>query len=243
MGSNRSIIDIIVTTYNRPDYLQQTIGHILERTRSPYALHVIDDGSDDGETHDYLENLREQGKLASLVTRIARAGMMANRNVAAWLAFSDPFVLTDDDVLCPDIDPDWLARATAAMLARPKLAVMALNHPGAYRIPYDQDDEVVYCEAVGCTFQFVRRYLAEAWHVAHYRNNWGVTDDVQRCCAARERGWLVGYMRAVYCYHIGVKSMLTPGRDYGGKFIPVVSWGTLEPVDAEHVNYRPVPNA
>ncbi len=60
--------------------------------------------------------------------------------------------------------------------------------------------------------------------------------------AARDRGFLVGYMRAVYCYHIGVKSVLTPERDYGGPFIPVVSWDTLEPVDAEHVNYRPVPN-
>lgn len=243
MGSDRSVIDIILTTYNRPDYLRQTVAHILARTRSPYALHVIDDASDDDETHAYLSGLLADGRLATLVTRRERAGMMANRTVASWLAFSDPFVVTDDDVLCPDMEPDWLARATDAMLARPKLAVLALNHPGAYRIPFDQDDEVVYCEAVGSTFQFVRRRLIEAWHLPHYRGNFGVTEELQRCGAARDRGFQVGYMRAVYCYHIGVKSVLTPERDYGGPFIPVVSDRTLEPVDAEHVNYRPVPNA
>lgn len=222
------VTDIVVTTRSRPAHLKQTIGHILDRTRSPYLLHVIDDASEGVETLAYLLGLYSRGALANLVLRGRRAGQMANLNIGAWLAFSDPVVLTDDDVLCPDVEPDWLARGLEAMGTRPKLGVLALNHPGARRRVIEKDGNVTYCQYVGGTFMFVRRALLRAAPLPHFRDNFGVTPATKRCNLARREGWQVGYLTDTYCYHAGRESVLSNQR-YGGRFVEPVDWRTLRP--------------
>jgi glycosyltransferase involved in cell wall biosynthesis len=219
--------DIVVTTRNRRDILERTLTHILERTRVPFALHVIDDASDDGTTA-YLLDLMERGVLSNLLIRGNRAGQMANLNVATWLSFSDPVVLTDDDVLCPDVEPCWLARGLAEMKARLDLGILALNHPGAHRRREETSGEVTYCGYVGGTFMLVRRKLLNTAPLPHFRDNFGVTPTVKRCNLARRHGYRVGYLTDTYCYHIGLESQLT-GRQYGGRFIEPLNWKTLEP--------------
>jgi glycosyltransferase involved in cell wall biosynthesis len=222
------VTDIVVTTRSRPEHLKRTLQHILDRTRSPHLLHVIDDASEDDETLAYLLELHGQGKLANLLLRGRRAGQMANLNVGAWLTFSDPVVLTDDDVLCPDVEPDWLARGLAAMAARPKLGVLALNHPGARRRVVEKNGDVTYCQYVGGTFMFVRRGVLLAAPLPHYRDNFGMTPTTKRCNLTRKLGWEVGYLTDTYCYHFGKQSVLS-GHEYGGRFIEPVDWKTLKP--------------
>jgi glycosyltransferase involved in cell wall biosynthesis len=117
-------VDIVLTTRDRLDYLKRTLEHIYARTRSPHMLHVVDDGSTEGNA-DYLIAEWKAGRVHDLLLRGGRCGAMANLNAGAWLAFSDPVVFVDDDVLCPDVEPDWLERGTAAILARPNLAILA----------------------------------------------------------------------------------------------------------------------
>jgi len=230
-GSDRAamITDIVMTTRNRPDYLRQTRERLFKATRSPYALHLIDDASTDPFTVEYLLDQYHAGRFASLTLRRERVGIMANKNLCTWLSLSDPFVIVADDILCPDIEPDWLARGLTAMKARPKLGELALNHPGAHRINEDSDDEVTYCKCIADTFGFIRRKAIEGWHIPHYRGNFGEGHDVMRSNYLRKAGWRVGYLTDVFCYHIGRDSSIAPGRKYGGPFIPVKNWDTLEP--------------
>lgn len=222
------MIDIVICTRNRLEYTQQTLERLFACTRYPYQLHIIDDNSTD-ETVPYLLGLWQNGRLASLTLSHERRGMMANRNLSTWLAFSDPFVLCDNDVLCPDVEPCWLERGVITMGERPNLGILALFHPGAYRgACYGQDDKVVTVDAVGNTFMFVRRQVVQGWHHAHFRENFGVPDEVQRCCRAREVGMTVGVLKDTYCYHIGIKSSLT-SHDYSGPFIEPLDWKTLRP--------------
>ena len=228
----QSITDIIVTTHNRLDYLKQTLQHIWERTRSPYKLHVIDDASKEGNVEWLLEQWRA-GKIESLLLRGERHGLLPNLSVATWMTFSDPFVVTDDDILCPDVEPDWLARGVQAMRTRSHLGLLALNHPGAGRkalpeLQHPKDKEVRYCQVVGGTLLFVRRELAEKGILSRRRYDLGVTPGMIRCRVARQLEYEIGYLIETYCQHIGVVSILTE-RNYSKITIEPVDLKTLEP--------------
>jgi hypothetical protein len=213
------LTDIVITTRNRLPYLKMTLAGIFERTHTPYALHVIDDASSEGNA-EYLLSLWREGKIRSLLLRRDRCGLRAGHNVGPWISFSDPFVSTDDDVLCPDLDPDWLVRGLAEMEKRPDLGVLALDNParrmlrqagGREPYPTEPDDEVTYCPVVGGTFTFVRRAALEGWSPEHARLLPVVTPDLvrpvtERCFRARENGFRVGYLTDVYCYHFGAVS-------------------------------------
>lgn len=223
------VTDIVVTTRNRPDLLADTLRYIRERTRTPYWLHVIDDASKDDATKELLRMYLDAGRLATLIVRGERAGQLANLNLGAWLSYSDPVVLTDDDVLCPDVSPDWLTRGLDAMRDNPKLGVLALNHPGARRQPQAVLGPVTICNYVGGTFMFVRRKVLMDWPLPHKRHDFGVTPTTLRCKYAREAGWQVGYLTETYCYHTGRESVLTGTPYRNSSFIEPVDWRTLEP--------------
>lgn len=217
--------DIIICTMNRLNLLRQTVNHIIERTQSPYRLHIMDDNSSDG-TIQYMYHLLQAGLVSSVFLSNNRRGRMANRNMATWLSFSDPFVLVDDDILCPKLKPDWLSQTLDAMRERHDLGILALNHPGALRRDYDEDEKVVYCEVVGNTFMFVKRGLVQRWNHAHFDGNFGVTDEMQRCQYAHDSGHKVGYMKDVFCYHTG--QINAEGGAYPGISLKPSNWDTLE---------------
>ena len=222
------ITDIIITTRNRLEGLQRTLSYIYERTRSPYRLHVLDDASTEGNV-DYLVEEFKAGRVHHLLLRGERVGAMAQLNVGTWMAFSDPVVFSDDDVLCPDVEPDWLARGLDAMDRHKGLGLLALNHPNARRRITHVTDDVTYCRYVGGTFMFVRRKFLEHFWLPHYRDNFGVTPTTPRCQRARGRGWLVGYLTETYCHHIETWSTLTEREHSRAREVEDIDPMTLEP--------------
>lgn len=227
-------IDIVVTTMNRLDCLQATLGHIYERTRSDYRLHVINDASDEG-NRPWLVGELEAGRVHHLLLHGERSGQMANLNQGAWMAYSDPVILTDDDILCPDVEPDWLHQLVTAIRARPKLALLALNHPNAVRKKTGEvDGQVTYCLAVGGTFMAVRRQWLLEHPLPHLRYNYGITPTTKRSAMARASGAKIGYLTDVYCKHIGRHSVLT-GQPHGWyHHIEDVDPMTLEPYEERY---------
>jgi len=186
----------------------------------------VDDASSEGNVAYLLDEWRA-GRVHHLLLRHNHYGAMANLNAGAWMAFSDPTVFLDDDVLCPDVEPDWLARGTTEMQRHPELAMLALNHPGAKKKDYHQSGNVTYCKSLGGTFLFMRRKFLMSSPYPHVAGE--LTRPLEsRCIAAREQGWKIAYLTHTYCYHIGEYSELT-GKDYQGRFIEPLNWTTLEP--------------
>lgn len=221
-------IDIVLFSRNRIEYARQSISYILARTRTPYRLHVIDDSSTDG-TVDYLLSLWREGKICDLILRGRNAGITANYNLANWLSFSDPFVITADDLLCPDVEPDWLSRGVEMMQRRPDLGELDLNNPGAYRVSYQHDGDVVYCEAVGGTFGFIRRALVPHICLSHFINNFDQTGDATRCDKIRAAGYKVGYLTETFCHHIGKNSVVWGDLPNPSIFVDPLDPITLRP--------------
>lgn len=227
MEPQNPITDIVVTTHNRLADLQRTLTHIIARTLSPYRLHVIDDASEEDNVDLLLEDWYGR-YITSLLLKNDRNGVAAALNAGTWMTFSDPVVFTDDDVLCPAVNPDWLAQGLLEMQRRPKLALLALHHPGAKHKVTRRDKEVTYCKSIGGTFMFARRQFLVEHPLPHRREGYDVWPTEWRCKAALENGWDVGFLTNVFCYHFGKESVLK-GGEYQGRFIEPVNWETLRP--------------
>lgn len=79
MGLKREMIDILITTYNRKEFLKKTIESLFEKTKMEFRLFIIDDCSDDG-TQDYLRNL-EHERLTFVVLSKRRNGVVFGFNM------------------------------------------------------------------------------------------------------------------------------------------------------------------
>jgi glycosyltransferase involved in cell wall biosynthesis len=237
------ITDIVISTYNRLPLLKRTLEYLYERTTSAFHLHVIDDASTEG-NREYLQGLLDCGMLAGAVLRDKRTHVAMNWHTAAWLANSDILVYSDDDVLVPRLDPDWLSRGLAAMAQYPTLGMLALENPSALTSkaikPIRQMGPLMLCDRVASHFAFIRRDLMRSIIIPAvgeklagipiYSN--GKMIDRAWSYAVRERGYLVAYLRGVYCQHIGLVSGRT-GQDLSQWDVPC-DGETLEPIGRNH---------
>lgn len=209
------ITDIVVCTRNRLPLLKRTLTYLLERTTSPYRLHVIDDASTE-ENVAYLRGLLEAGAIVGLTTRRKSEPIGANWNAAALLAVSDVLVFTDDDILCPALDPDWLSRGLAAMARYRKMGLVALADPSAAQAinVLGVAGPLTMCDRVGAHLAFIRRDLMRSIvipPVGGTLEKIEIRHDSRRldrawCRAVWARGYSVAYMTGVYCQHIGIRS-------------------------------------
>lgn len=222
--------DIVLSTCNRLEYLKRTLEAIFERTKSPYRLHVIDDGSQRANP-EYLLDLWRESKIASLTLRTENRGIIANVIAAGGLTASDVVVFTDDDVICPDVEPDWLARGLAAVSDDPDLGILGLNDPSSNingrRHVIERTGPVTYCKRLGGQFLFVRRrFLVNCPE----RRLWGAPNSPVKelCHYVQDYGSKVAYLTGTYCWHFGARSART-GQDVGDWLLEPEDLMTLEP--------------
>lgn len=226
------MIDIVIGTYNRLPYLLNTLGMLSVRTHTPYRLHIIDDGSTDGNTDYLFENWKYNHNqlISCLLLRSESRGVAANLIAAKGITQSDIVVFTDDDVLCPDVEPDWLARGLAALEADESLGALGLNDPSSNinerRHIIEQAGPVTYCKRLGGQFLFIRRqFLLNCPEERLYATASPVKELCHyiQSCHAR-----VGYLTNTYCWHFGAISART-GADVSDLLLEPGDKRTLEP--------------
>jgi GT2 family glycosyltransferase len=225
------MIDLIITTCGRVDLLKRTLRYIWNRTKTPYKIIVIDDASSDG-TRGYLNNLLNQDKVSKVIFNDVRLGIPANMRTFDKVTSSDPIVFSDDDVLCPKLEPDWLSQGLSVMKKFPKIGLLSLNDPqcnvGDKRGRLKRYDRFTFCRNIPGHFVFVRREVLNKIKVADRE-----TSPVKAMCfKAPSIGYKVAYLNNVWCQHIGVVSVRNK-KDLGKELSLVnpINLGTLEPPD------------
>lgn len=233
--------DIVVDTLNRLPELQRTLETIIERTASPYRLHVIDDASTEG-NQAYLREMQSAGKIETLTLRTERLGIPANWNQAARTGDSEIVIYTNGDVLCPRLEGkcDWIIWGLGAMARYPDLGLLSLNSPmctknRGWRV-IERRSGVVIVDRVPSFFLFARRDLMQQIIIPDVGGKLAgipITEDCKKIDrawsqAAQACGFVVGYLARVYCHHIGLQSVRT-GRDLSRWDVPPLDGETLVP--------------
>lgn len=92
------MISILLPTYNRPEYLQQSIESILSQDYTDYEILLLDNGSDKA-TQDYISQITD--------SRIKKHRQYKNNDQNPWLYLSNfasgEYIIfwTDDDIMLP----------------------------------------------------------------------------------------------------------------------------------------------
>lgn len=94
---------LIIPTYNRPDDLENCLRSVLEQTRAPDELIVVDDGA--LEAVPLWESLEASG-IACRYVRKDSPGLTESRNLGVSMASGEVIFFLDDDVI---LEPEYLA--------------------------------------------------------------------------------------------------------------------------------------
>lgn len=241
--------DIFITSFYRKEFTRKSLRLIKERTEpGTYQIHIFDNGSDK-ETTDYLYSLLKAKEIASLHLDSRNTGCLYNKGIFHMMVESDKkyYVVSDNDVYPPKLEPDWLSRMTSIMDKYPQVAFLAPQLPPIQlQSPYAFDEDIALCEAVGNTFKMVRR---DAFPLLGLKTKlMAFGDDGEVCKLVKEKGYHSAFCRDIYCYHAGqcenwgynVEQINEDPRKagYSEPFIyPIKNEETFEPIHELTVNF------
>jgi GT2 family glycosyltransferase len=104
----KNIVDIIIVTYNRIEYLKMSVEMLELSTSYPYRIIVVDNGSADG-TREWLIEQKEKGIIGEYVFNKENMKMAAAFTEGFKHVTSDLFITVADDMIPPmNIKADWL---------------------------------------------------------------------------------------------------------------------------------------
>jgi glycosyltransferase involved in cell wall biosynthesis len=100
---------VCVLSYERPDFLRDSIATMIERADYPLEIIVHDDGSRDPRVNALLQRLLAEGKVSTILQNPPghNQGQGVALNRMFHLAQGDPIVKADQDLIYQD---DWLSR-------------------------------------------------------------------------------------------------------------------------------------
>lgn len=202
--------DLVTITYFRRELTEKCLEHLFSRTKSPYRLTVIDNGSNDG-TQDLLVSYYFQNKIDNLILLDRNYGLEYARNTALRHLHSQYCVFFDNDLLVPDLEPDWLNRQIALMEKYPQFGCVALRPQvavGARNDLWDTSDEIVENNHVGATFMMFKTQLLKEikWDDTFTNRvaDWRLGDIL------KEKGLKMGWAKNIRCWHIFGKNWSYP---------------------------------
>jgi hypothetical protein len=230
-GRSGAPIDIIMLTHDRLEHLVATVDALEERTPEPFRLTIVDNASGPAVRNWLAEN---HHRFERVIFRPTNEHVPAfTHGIAATT--SDPFVVTDPDVVVPDLGPSWLARMLDLVERHPDFGLIGVgcdpvNRPPPPVLapevidPATLVDEEIVETGVGTVFQFIRRDAL----VTNYKS------DGQACTNVRRAGYRVGWAPQVRALHLGWDDFrLYPGHllsKRGGECYPE-SYGEVSLID------------
>jgi hypothetical protein len=193
----REPTDIIILTHNRLDHLIATVDALEARTApGAFRITVVDNASGP-ELRNWLAAHR--ARLHNVILR------PTNEHVAAFqhgidATTSDPYIVTDPDIVVPELEPTWLEHLHSLMDRHPDFGLIGIGLDQANRPPVLGPEEIdpamvvdgeIVEAGVGTVMQMIRRDAL----VTPYLTDWQTCTSVRR--AGRRVGWALG-IRAVH---------------------------------------------
>lgn len=197
-NSNKPV-DIVLLTHDRLNYFHKTISALINNTKYNYRLIIVDNNSGE-EFKNYLSQ-----------TRILYDEIIFNESNEWTAAFqkgielttSDPFVVSDPDILVPNLEGKcWLERLVDLHSQNPEMGLIALNldpsnkpekMPDVYISEKTVLNNDITLSNVGTVMQAIKRKYF----------NFPYVTDWETCERIRMNGGKVGFAKNITAYHLG----------------------------------------
>ncbi len=119
MEPHRASVDVIICVHNALFDVQRCLESVVQHTSPPYALILVDDGSD-AETRDYLAGFA-QAQGAALVRNEQARGYTRAANQGLAQSSAEYAILLNSDTL---VTPEWIDRLVACAVSDPKIGLV-----------------------------------------------------------------------------------------------------------------------
>lgn len=198
-AASNEATDIVLLAFNRPAHLVRMVEAIEQRTRHPYRLTIVDNGSE-ADLRAWLHDERDRfHQVVFNRTNLHLAGLQVGIERTA----SARYVVSDADLVPPDLGPDrcWLGELHALMDRHPDFGMVGcriegLPMPAWHRLD-DPDTKVVDDEIIeGPTGVWLNLISRDALRVPFQ-------SDGMTCHALSRAGYRVGVGVELLCEHLG----------------------------------------
>ena len=101
VSENKSLVSVILPTYNRCQIIEQSINSVLKQTYSNLELIVVNDGSSDGTT-DLLKLLQIRDTRLRIIENCPNIGLPSSRNKGVLASRGSLVFFSEDDLVLDD---------------------------------------------------------------------------------------------------------------------------------------------
>jgi Glycosyl transferase family 2 len=218
----REPTDIVILIHNRLDHLVRTVDALEARTTAPFRITIVDNASGP-EVRNWLhENRARFHQLKLLDENLYPGSSGPALQIGIDATTSDPVVVTDPDLVVPDLTPCWLTQMLGILDRHPDFGILGIGLDQSNLPPVQEPeklapDEIIDGEIVerpvGSVFTFVRRAALHSYY-----------DDWRACESVARAGYRFGWALNVRALHLGWDDYkLHPGhlarkRRYGGEY-------------------------
>ena len=216
------MIDIVVTTWNRPDFTFRCLWSIRQNTRYPYRVIVVDNGSEKA-MQSRLCDFKRDGWIDTLVLLDKNYGLEYAKNLAMNFVESDYFVSTDNDILAYRLNPCWLTQLVGLMDKNPEYAAIACRPQilvGTGNIFEGRTEDIIEFSHVPGYLRIMRTDLTRQIGAWNDKRPLRGHEELWSSERFRALGHKVGWANNIKCWHLfgednwGYTDDLTP-EDHG----------------------------
>jgi GT2 family glycosyltransferase/glycosyltransferase involved in cell wall biosynthesis len=120
VNAHQASVDIVICVHNALTDLQRCLAAVLRHTAQPYALILVDDGSDEI-TRDYLAEFARSHPQATLIRNEKAAGYTLAANQGLRRSRADFVLLLNSDTV---VTPGWLDQLIACADSDPQIGMV-----------------------------------------------------------------------------------------------------------------------
>lgn len=202
-------IDIVIVSYLRSQFTLECIEHIVNRTKVYYRITLVVNGTKEHDISviDRYKDLHISGVIDHLVLLDENYGVHAAKNIGLMLVRSRPYYIDmDNDILVPDLEPDWVTRLVELMERHPEYGAISLRPQvliGRSGKEFDVAGEVVKFSHIGAHGRIMRTDIVKK--VGGWRQVWDSkrnNEDHWIASKLASEGYLVGYSKNLRCWHL-----------------------------------------
>jgi len=229
-GSEPGLVSIVTLSWNAPEYTKLALKSLLERTREPFEIIVVDNGSGP-ETLAYLRSIDDPH--VRIIYNATNRGFGAGNNIGLSAANGEFVVVLNNDVLVSDGWLEALLRPYRDMRAVGITAPRSNSVSGHQQIPnarYDDEAGMLafaserarrfkgrgyYSDrAVGFCLCMPRLLVDE---IGGFDERFAVGnfEDDDLCMRARAAGYKIFICEDAFIHHFGSRSFVANNVDYG----------------------------